>query len=101
MTGDPAVSPLSLLLGGRRRQLTVLGVALLAASVVLGTISLWPGEQAAPRPRLVFAEFGPGADRVYITDPGDPSRRSLVATVEHAPGWGINPAWETADSIVA
>ena len=41
---------------------------------------------------LVFAEFGPNADSVYATSIQDPAERTLIRTVQHAPGWGLNPS---------
>ncbi len=52
-------------------------------------------------PALVFAQFGPTADRVYTAPAADPARRTLVATVEHAEGWGIVPAPAMAGPLVA
>ena len=42
--------------------------------------------------RLVFAEFGTNADAIYSAPATDPQDRTLVATVVHAAGWGLNPA---------
>src|SRR5687767_8818213 len=42
-------------------------------------------------PHIVFAEFGRTADRIYLAPADDPARRTLVDTIEHAEGWGINP----------
>ena len=41
---------------------------------------------------LVFAEFGATADSIYVTPATDTEDRTLIQTVEHAPGWGLNPA---------
>lgn len=56
---------------------------------------------AAGDARLVFAEFGANADRIYIAPASDPAQRELIATIEHAPGWGLHPAPEMAGSLVA
>jgi len=101
MPGFPADSSLTSLLAGRRRPLTVLGLALLTAAAILSGLSLRSEGGATLHARLVFAEFGPSADRIYIADADDPSTRSLVATVEHVAGWGINPAWEASTAMVA
>jgi hypothetical protein len=41
---------------------------------------------------LVFAEFGPNADSIYMAPATDIEARTLIRTVKHAPGWGLNPA---------
>lgn len=43
-------------------------------------------------PTLVFAEFGANVDSIYVTSATDTDDRTLIHTVEHAPGWGLNPA---------
>jgi hypothetical protein len=50
---------------------------------------------------LVVAEFGTTADHIYRASAEDPSRRSLVATIDHAPEWGINPATRPAGARTA
>ena len=40
----------------------------------------------------VIAEFGLNADAIYLASAADPSLRTLVASIAHAPEWGINPA---------
>ncbi|MDO9444119.1 MAG: hypothetical protein Q7K37_02305 [Dehalococcoidia bacterium] len=52
-------------------------------------------------PQLVFAEFGENADRLYLAPPDRPQERTLVETIEHAPGWGINPASGAVGPLVA
>ncbi len=49
-------------------------------------------ENPASKTVFVFAEFGTTADGIYRASADNPSERSLIATVEHAPEWGINPA---------
>ena len=96
----------------RRLRLPALFIALplLALAVVLllvlGRGDDEPGaRQAGERtpgsgaPLVVLAEFGPGADEVFVAPADDPADRTPVATVEHAPGWGINPAPEMAGSL--
>ena len=51
--------------------------------------------------RLVFAEFGPGEDRVYAAPAGDLEARELLVSVPHAQGWALTPATEMAGSLVA
>ena len=41
------------------------------------------------------------SDRVYLAPADDPSRRTLVAEVEHADGWGLNPGLQAAGGKVA
>ena len=55
-----------------------------------------PGEQL-----LVLAEFGTSVDEIFLAPSGDPSDRTPVASVEHAPGWGIHPATEMAGALAA
>ncbi len=78
-------------------------VALLG--LALGVIRLLPlgGEEATDEgvPLAVFAEFGELADTIYSAPADAPSRRTLVATLPHAPGWGINPAANTRDGRAA
>lgn len=52
-------------------------------------------------PLAVFAEFGELADKIYSAPADDPGKRTLIATLEHAPGWGINPAARTRDGRAA
>jgi len=52
-------------------------------------------------PVLVYAEFGMNEDQIYLAAPDRLTERSLLATVAHAPGWGINPASQVAGSLVA
>lgn len=92
----------------RRRSLAVLFLLSLAAAVALGGFVLLRGSPsggdpgaAVEGPTLVFAEFGPTADLIYTAPAADPDRRTLVATVEHADGWGINPAPAMAGDLVA
>lgn len=41
---------------------------------------------------IVYSEFGQRADTLWAADPNDPSSRVLLATVEHAYGYGITPS---------
>lgn len=52
-------------------------------------------------PQLVYAEFGTSEDRIYLAQPSQPDARTLIDSVRHAPGWGINPAIEVAGSRLA
>ncbi len=81
--------------------------AILIASLALafGTLRLLPlfedDDAHEGVPLAVFAEFGDLADRIYSAPADDPSKRTLVATLEHAPGWGINPAATTREGRAA
>ncbi len=76
---------------------TLVALLLLA----LGIVRLLPlvrGDQTpGGAPLAVFAEFGELADKIYSAPADDPTKRTLLATVEHAAGWGINPAATTRD----
>lgn len=80
-----------------------LGGAIAVALILLafGTLRLLPlaGVDRPDEgvPLLVFAEFGELADKVYSAPADAPERRTLIATLDHAPGWGINPAATTRD----
>ena len=88
-----------LLLIGAFALFAVVGVALL-----LFAFDGDGDDEAAPaatEARLVFAEFGPTADRIYVAPASRLEERDSVATVRHASGWAINPATEMAGSLVA
>lgn len=69
--------------------------------LVLGVVRLLPlvdgDETPNGVPLAIFAEFGDLADKMYSAPADDPSKRTLLATLDHAPGWGINPAATTRD----
>ncbi len=50
---------------------------------------------------LVFAEFGVSEDSIYRASADNPADRTLVARIEHAPEWGINPATEPSGTRTA
>ena len=88
----------------------VASIAAALAVVALALTSLPGGDgeerddqsgRDAAGPRLVYAQFGPTADRIFTAPAAEPGRRAPVATVEHAEGWGINPAPAMAGSLVA
>lgn len=91
----------------RPRALLLLLVPLAGVLALLGAVLLRdaPGGDArgdaSPGATIVFAEFGPRADRVYTAPATDPARRTLVTVVDHVEGWGINPAPAMAGSRVA
>lgn len=76
-----------------------LGVVLGVAWLLLAT----PGGDEPPDAtyRLVFAEFGLLADRIYVAVPAAPDERELVASVPHARGWSIAPAPAMAGDLAA
>ena len=71
-------------------------VALVAVGVVfsavLGAGRAEPELAVSTSPTLVFAEFGLAADEILIAPADDPDARTLIHTVPHASGWGLNPA---------
>lgn len=89
------------------RALPVAAVFLIATAAV--TIRLLPtgGEESpaaaasSETPMVVFAEFGLNADRIYLAPADTPDDRTLVDTVEHADGWGLNPATSLAGPLIA
>ncbi len=88
------------------RVLPVAAVLLVALGAV--AVRLLPSATEAPptevesdAPLLVFAEFGLNADRIYLAPADAPDARTLLDTVEHADGWGINPATSLAGPLMA
>lgn len=80
----------------------LIGVIVVALLLfVLGAVRLLPlvdGDKVPDGvPLAIFAEFGDLADKIYSAPANDPSRRTLLATLDHAPGWGINPAATTRE----
>ncbi len=51
-----------------------------------------PDHTTSAGPTLVFAEFGPAADEILIAPADHPEATTLIQTVPHADGWGLNPA---------
>ncbi|MDP2328318.1 MAG: hypothetical protein Q8M79_09550 [Dehalococcoidia bacterium] len=97
-----------------RRRFSSRSLSLVAGTAVLGLaisgfllVRALTGEETATvatttsAPQLVFAEFGENADRLYLAPPERPQERTLIETIEHAPGWGINPAAGAAGPLVA
>jgi len=82
-------------------------VALVAALAAGGLVlrGSGPAISDAPAPPdlplLAFAEFGTTADHIYTSPANDPAQRTLIDTVPHAKGWGINPALELAGPLFA
>lgn len=84
-----------------------LAVAALVAVAAAAVLLLRPGgadgppDAAAVGARLVFAEYGPAEDRIYVAPAGDLEDRVVVAQVAHARGWALTPAREMAGSLAA
>ena len=77
-----------------RRLTGVIAVsAIVLIALTAGLLRLLPlgAPSTAGVPRLVFAAFGQTADLVYIAPATKPDERTIVDTVQHAEGWGINP----------
>ena len=102
--------------GTRRIAAPLAALALLAALAALLACDRLPGadgdtpdgtggvadaDASGATYRLVFAEFGPTEDRVYLAPPTALGERELVATVPHAPGWAITPAPAMAGDLTA
>lgn len=60
-----------------------------------------PAAVAEGTPYLVFAEFGLNEDSIYLAPASNPDQRTLIDTVRHADGWGINPASAVAGPLLA
>jgi hypothetical protein len=94
MTDEPR------LLSRRLTSTLVAGLVVLVIVAAVAIVRLLPTDDApaaeaeAPAgiPLIVFAVFGPNADEVYVAPANAPEQRTLVDTIEHAPGWGMNPA---------
>ena len=86
---------------------TAKAVAVLAAlgAVLLAALFLRPESDDDQPPdatyRLVFAAFGPLADRIYVAAPDALDERQLVANVPHTRGWAITPAPAMAGDLTA
>ncbi len=81
-------------------------IASVAALILLalgGTVAAlwWRGNAQDDLTGLIFAEFSARSDTIFVAPPDDPAKRTTIATVEHAEGWGLNPAIAPAGSKVA
>lgn len=47
---------------------------------------------ATGAPQIVFSEFGPNTDTIWAASADNPSHRTAIAVVEHAPEYGIFPS---------
>ncbi len=86
-----------------RRVLPLLALLVPLALAVGVACDFGDGEPAEPpaEARLVFAEFGPGEDRIYVAPAADLDARELLASVPHAQGWALTPATQLAGSLIA
>ena len=85
------------------RVFSALAKPALAGSIAAGTIAGGYLAWDATRPdgltpfqsiqqadaRLIVSEFGENEDTIVAIDPDDTSDRTTLATIDHAPGWGI------------
>jgi hypothetical protein len=86
----------------RARPVAIVVIGMLMLGAAGGTFALQlRGDSREDQAQLVFAEFGAKADRVFIAPASDPAQRTLVTTVEHVDGWGLNPAIAPAGALVA
>lgn len=79
-----------------RRTGVLLAVGILVlAGAAWGVVRLLPlaAQDTATTgvPRLVFAAFGQTSDLIYVAPATKPDERTVIDTVPHAEGWGINP----------
>jgi hypothetical protein len=86
--------------------ISMLLVAVAAASTLLhaglrGASSPDGAAQQSQTAALVFAEFGPNVDSIYVVSVDRAKTRTLIHTVEHAPGWGLNPAAAVVAGLTA
>ncbi|MDA0352161.1 MAG: hypothetical protein O3A10_08125 [Chloroflexi bacterium] len=78
---------------GSAGLVAVLAVAAVVAALVR-TGDVQPELVTTSEPTLVFAEFGPSADEIFVAPASDPTARTRIQSVPHASGWGLNPAPE-------
>jgi dipeptidyl aminopeptidase/acylaminoacyl peptidase len=88
-----------------RRTGVLVALGLLALiGMAWGVLRLLPvnarGTSTAGVPRLVFAAFGQTADLIYVAPATRPDERTVIDTVPHAEGWGINPGPMYRDLVV-
>ena len=92
------------MLGARKLGVAALGVLALLTALGAALLLFDSGDEDATGEagaRLVFAEFGLLADRIYLAAPDALEERALVASVAHARGWAITPAPEMAGALAA
>ncbi|MFA7248271.1 MAG: hypothetical protein WC273_01400 [Dehalococcoidia bacterium] len=67
--------------------------AIVAVGLAAGLLRLLPlaAKPTTGVPRVVFAAFGATSDVLFIAPATRPDERTVVDTVQHAEGWGINP----------
>ncbi len=80
----------------------IAAIAIILIVVTTGLLRLLPLGRAETTgvPRIVFAVFGQTADLIYIAPATDPDDRTIVDTVEHAEGWGMNPGLMSGTLLV-
>jgi hypothetical protein len=92
------------------RVLRFVLTSLLLVAVATAGMLLHAGLRGASSPEnvrepglatLVFAEFGANTDSLYVTSATDTEDRTLIHTVKHATGWGLNPAAAVVTGLTA
>ena len=82
------------------RALSVSAALLALAAIAILFAALRESSESPYRPvvmeepLLVFAEFGSTVDKILIAPAANPESLTLIQSVPHADGWGINPAPE-------
>jgi len=72
------------------------GTLTVAAGAAYTGYDHWRGDGATPfervqqqGQRLLVSEFGDKSDTIVAVNPDDPADRTVIATIDHAPGYGI------------
>ena len=65
-----------------------------------GSIDVSSATEQAP-PLIVFSEFGPTEDTLWSAPADDPSERTVIAAVRHAPEYGILASVSPDGSLIA
>src|SRR3990170_2409961 len=97
-----AVKPLavSAVLGAGSFGLWQFAIAGLVLGGGGGGIGLPAATEQAP-PLIVFSEFGPTEDTLWSAPADDPSKRTVIAAVRHAPEYGILASVSPDGSLIA
>ncbi|MDA0300917.1 MAG: hypothetical protein O2822_00155 [Chloroflexi bacterium] len=85
-----------------RRSATVAAIGAVALlGMGWGVIRLLPLAERPTTgvPLLVFAAFGQTSDMIYVAPATKPDERTVIDTVPHAEGWGINPGPMSGDLV--
>ncbi len=79
-----------------RRAGKAAGIVIVAAALMLGIwllVSSLTGHEGGVRagesPLLIYSEFGSNTDTIWAAQSNDPSHRTALASVDHAPEYGI------------